>query len=246
MPALKHPPLLLLLCFGLIYGPVQGQEAGISHFVPPPQPNVQERLLAELLARLPEAERASMIAQTLAAIREGEGKRAAGSAVIGERPVVPSAEPLRDSLTVSPQSLRTELEGLRAEVRGLRAQVRHLQSLIPDELARTPLAPSPATPSPAMQGRAFLLPNFQRPGIQSLPGPYVNQPSTPLPNWEPSPSIAPEQATELAQLQRDLQRLNQRLRQWQDPAAPPADPVRDTGEPAPTPQATRPSPLLPR
>lgn len=246
MPALRQTPSLLLICFGLICGPIRGQEASVSQFVPPPQPNVQERLLAELLSQMPETERAEAIARALAAVRGDEGAKADASGEPGSQPLRRaklSEESLREAL----QPIPLQMAALLSETRALRIEVLRLQSLALREHSRAPreYAQTPLVPAPGAQGRAFLLPNFQRPGIQSLPGPYVNQPSGPLPGWERAPSSDSGRATELAQLQRDLQRLNQRLRQWQDPAAA-AEPARETGEPALAPQATRPSPLLPR
>jgi hypothetical protein len=240
MSNLNHHPLFKLIFLALLSSLLLSQKSLAQH-PPQDQPTAQELLLAELLAKLPEGERAPMIARALAAARAVDGVPAIDQSRLGDDSQVAAMTP-KKSLEISQRLLQAELEQLRFQTQRLRAQLQRLQSQ-----SMLGLSPTPLLPTPAVQGQAFLLPNFQRPGLQTLPGPYVNQPSPPLPARDHAQSNNPAAVAELAQLQRDLQRLNQRLKQWQDPSlAPSAELSRQTDESAPNPQATRPSPLLPR
>lgn len=239
--SIRHSLLLLLpFLISWVNDSLFGQESAAGG-LESSQPSAQEVLLAELLANVPEESRAAMIARALATVRVEAVGSASSTSELGE--------PARNRLSVEMESLKAaqkrllgELQSLRLETRLLRAQVQHTPPAPQRELVQTPLLPAPP-----IQSQAFRLPNFQRPTIQFLPGPYVNQPSPSVPVWGPMQPSSPEAAAELAQLQRDLQQLNERLKQWQEPgAAPVADQPREASEPALLPQANRPSPLLPR
>lgn len=243
MPPLRHFPLFFLILFGLASSQLSGQEQGTS-LPEPPQPTAQEQLLAELLAKLPEADRAALMARALATARVGSAGSPLDSSASAARPQGVGNQEL-ETLRSDQRQLQAELARLRREALGLAIRIDRMWTEAPRELVQTPLLPTPV-----WARQTFLLPTFQQPGLETSRVPRVNQPSGPLPAWSSPPLENPAAAIELAQLRRDLQRLNQRLQQWQDrgpgPLAPRETDSSAGNSTAPAPQAARPSPLLPR
>lgn len=207
-------------------------------------PTAQEKLLAELLAELPDDRRSERIARALANSRL-EARQVPCTDSPSALPL-PTATVIDSAGKQSLDRLRVQQQLLELELREVRAASQLLQDRL-DSLSRsTPRERSNSVPG---YSQTFVLPKFQRPGLPMLHGPYVNQPSGPVIAIQPPFQPETEQAisNELAQLSRDLFRLNQRLRKLQGNSevsrAPMVlnQPSKEASE-----QAKRPSPLLPR
>ena len=207
-------------------------------------PTAQEKLLAGLLAELPEERRAELIAQALANSRRDAQEASKATSLASPSGAMPMA--LDKSLHQQFGLIQDDQRLLALELKSLRAESQLLKDKF-DSLTRNPERGS-ANP-PQRFSQTFVLPRFQRPGLPPLAGPFVNQPSGPMIVIEPAPDQETEQAItlELAQLSRDMFRLNQRLQQLQGNAeisrAPMVlnQPSKESAE-----QAKRPTPLLPR
>ncbi len=196
----------------------------------------QERLLAELLARLPEEERAGMIARALVAARESHSLSAAGQAS------PPCSDRVLIDLQQGQSELATALSRLQLETERLRHKVDQWHELSSGEEAL-----GNHSPERQLAEGTFVLPTYRRPGVPAMPGPTVNQPSGPELVWQPLLDSPAATGRELLQLQQALRALDQRLRQLQGGLLPkPQSGEATVHEPGGSGQAARPLPLLPR